>query len=61
MKNKKAEARLMGGIFLILFGALGFLFWGLGIIFNSVNSIWIGKVLLAAIALIVVIIERLLT
>jgi len=48
----------MLGMTVLLFGALGILFWGLGIIQNSANSIWIGKIILALIGIIVLIIER---
>jgi len=58
LRNKKAQERLMLGMTVLLFGALGILFWGLGIIQNSANSIWIGKIILALIGIIVLIIER---
>jgi len=57
-KNKKAQERLMLGMIVLLFGALGILFWGLGIIQSSANSVWIGKIILALIGIIVLIIER---
>ena len=55
---KKAQSRLMLGIIVLLFGALGVLFWGLGIVLNSVNSTWIGKIIIGLISIIVLILER---
>lgn len=57
-RGSKAQTRLMLGIIILLFGTLGILFWGLGIIYNNINASWIGKVILGAITLIVLIIER---
>lgn len=58
MAKKQGQSRLMLGMIILIFGALGILFWGLGIILNSSNSTWIGKIIIGLISLIVLIIER---
>ena len=57
--NKKGQTdRLMLGIIIIIFGAVGVLFWGYGIVNNLVNASWIGKLILGLISVLVLIIER---
>ena len=56
--NQKSQSRLILGITVLLFGAVGILFWGYGIIQNSINSSWIGKVILALIGILVLIMEK---
>ena len=56
--GKKAQLNLMLGITVLLFGALGILFWGLGIALNSANATWIGKVIISLIGVLALILER---
>lgn len=56
--DKKAQVRLIVGIFVILFGALGALFLGLGIMLNNIDIIWLGGVIISAIPFILAIIMR---
>ena len=56
--NTKGQSRMLLGMIILLFGTLGILFWGLGIVLNSANSTWIGKIIIGLISLIVLIIER---
>ena len=56
--DKKAQVRLIVGIAVILFGALGALFLGMGIIFNNLNAIWLGGILMSLIPFILSIIAR---
>lgn len=56
--DRKAQIRLLIGIFVIIFGALGALFLGLGMIFNSIDAIWIGGIIISAIPFILAIIMR---
>jgi len=59
MKNKKGQInKILLGVIVLLFGALGIFFWGFGIINNLPTSSWIGKVMLGSISLIVLIMEK---
>jgi len=58
MKNKKSQVRLVVGIFIILFGALGALFLGLGMMFNNIEVTWLGGIIMSAIPFILAIIMR---
>ena len=59
--SKKAELQLIRvllALIVILLGGIGSIFWGLGIALNNVQLLWIGRVLVASIPLVVVILER---
>ena len=59
--SKKAELQLIRvllALIVILLGVIGSIFWGLGIALNNVQLLWIGRVLVASIPLVVVILER---
>ena len=61
MINKKAQSisiRLLLSISILLFGVLGVGLWSFGIALESVNSIWIGKIILGSVSLLVLILER---
>ncbi len=56
--NQKVQVRLLLGIIILMFGGLGVLFWGLGILFNNVTVSWMGRIILALISIVVLIMER---
>ncbi len=57
--NKKGQTdRLLLGIIIIIFGSVGVLFWGYGIVNNLSNASWIGRLILGLISILVLIIER---
>ncbi len=56
--DKKAQVRLVVGIFIILFGGLAALFLGLGIALNNPTLNWLGGILMAGIPFILAIITR---
>ncbi len=56
--EKKAQLKLIAGIFIILFGALGALFLGLGVIFNNINATWLGGIIMSAVPFALAIIMR---
>lgn len=58
MKDKKAQARLITGISIIMFGTLAALFLGLGIAFNNQTLVWIGGILMSGIPFILSILVR---
>lgn len=57
--DKKAQIRFIVGIFVILFGTLGALFLGLGIIFNNANATWLGGIIMSAVPFVLALIARL--
>ncbi len=56
--DKKAQVRLVVGIFIILFGSIASLFLGLGIAFNNSQLSWLGGILMAGIPFILAIATR---
>jgi len=58
MAKNKAQIRLLSGMSVLLFGAIGILFWGYGIITASTNATWLGKLILGLISILVLIVER---
>ena len=61
IKDKKAQVRFIVGIFVILFGLLGSLFLGLGIMFNNTQVIYIGGVIMAGVPFALALISKYLT
>lgn len=58
MKTKAQTDRLLLGVIILLFGAVGVIFWGYGIATNLTTASWIGKLILGLISVLVLIIER---
>lgn len=56
--GKKAQVRLIVGIFTILFGGLAALFLGLGIALNNIDLTWMGGILMSAIPFALAILTR---
>lgn len=56
--NKKAQARFLTGLFVILFGGLASLFVGLGILYNNSQMIYIGGVMMAGVPFALAVISK---
>ena len=58
MAKKAQTDRLMLGIIVLVFGAVGILFWGYGIANNLASASWIGKLILGLISILVLALEK---
>ncbi len=59
-KKGQAEIRLLLALIVIFLGAVGSIFWGIGIALENSPLSWIGRLLVASLPFIVVLLERLL-
>ena len=58
MKGKTSQINLFLGLVIIMLGIVGSIFWGMGVIFQNTFSLWIGRLVVASLPFIVVLIER---
>ena len=58
--NKKGigDIRLLLGVIIVMIGSVGLLLWGAGFALNNSLSSFIGRLILATISIVILIIER---
>lgn len=57
-KKGQSNANIFLGIAVMIIGVVGSLFWGLGLALQSSQLLWIGRLIVASLPFIVVLIER---
>jgi len=57
-KKRQSNINIFLGIAVIIIGSIGSLFWGLGLALQNTQLLWIGRLMVASLPFIVVLIER---